>query len=114
MQGNRMKLKPARATEHTVAAQPVELLLCPPLDLDESVGANQHSIDRHHQQFNQVVFDLDCRIRKDHAPHNFAALRKFALALLRQDSQYPKRNLRSRRKTADRLPDYRASWLFVV
>lgn len=41
-----------------VAAQPVELLLCPPLDLDESVGANQHSIDRHHQQFNQVVFDL--------------------------------------------------------
>jgi len=58
MQGNRMKLKPARATEHTVAAQPVELLLCPPLDLDESVGANQHSIDRHHQQFNQVVFDL--------------------------------------------------------
>lgn len=94
-----------------VAAQPVELLLCPPLDLDESVGANQHSIDRHHQQFNQVVFDLDCRIRKDHAPHNFTALRKFALALLRQDSQYPKRSLRSRRKTADRLPDYRASLL---
>ena len=53
----------------------------------------------------------DCRIRKDHAPHNFTALRKFALALLRQDSQYPKRNLRSRRKTADRLPDYRASLL---
>lgn len=53
----------------------------------------------------------DCRVRKDHAPHNFAALRKFALALLRQDTQYPKRSLRSRRKTADRLPDYRASLL---
>ncbi|MBK6676081.1 MAG: ISAs1 family transposase [Rhodocyclaceae bacterium] len=53
----------------------------------------------------------DCRIRKNHAPHNFTALRKFALALLRQDSQYPKRSLRSRRKTADRLPDYRASLL---
>jgi predicted transposase YbfD/YdcC len=45
----------------------------------------------------------DYRVRKDHAPHNFAALRKFALALLRQDAQYPKRSLRSRRKTADRI-----------
>lgn len=53
----------------------------------------------------------DCRVRKDHAPHNFAALRKFALALLRQDTQYPKRSLRSRRKTAERIPDYRASLL---
>lgn len=53
----------------------------------------------------------DCRVRKDHAPHNFAALRKLALALLRQDTQYPKRSLRSRRKTAERLPDYRASLL---
>ena len=53
----------------------------------------------------------DCRVRKDHAPHNFAALRKFALALLRKDTQFPKRSLRSRRKTAERLPDYRASLL---
>lgn len=56
----------------------------------------------------------DCRVRKDHAPHNFAALRKFALALLRQDTQYPKRSLRSRRKTADRIPQYRASLLALV
>lgn len=53
----------------------------------------------------------DCRVRKDNAPHNFAALRKFALALLRQDTQYAKRSLRSRRKTAERLADYRASLL---
>jgi predicted transposase YbfD/YdcC len=53
----------------------------------------------------------DCRVRKDHAPQNLSALRKFALALLRQDKQYPKRSLRGRRKTADRLPDYRASLL---
>lgn len=53
----------------------------------------------------------DCRVRKDHAPHNFAALRKFALALLRLDTQYHKRSLRSRRKTAERLPDYQASLL---
>lgn len=62
-----------------------------------------------------VIFrEDDCRVRKDHAPHNFAALRKFALALLRQDTQYPKRSLRSRRKTAERLPDYRAALLGLV
>jgi predicted transposase YbfD/YdcC len=53
----------------------------------------------------------DCRVRKGHAPQNLSALRKFALTLLRQNQQYPKRSLRSRRKTADRLPDYRASLL---
>jgi predicted transposase YbfD/YdcC len=53
----------------------------------------------------------DCRVRKGHVPQNLSALRKFALALLRQDKQYPKRSLRSRRKTADRIPDYRASLL---
>jgi len=30
------------------------------------------------------------------------------------DSRYPKRSLRSRRKTAERLPDYRASLLGLV
>ena len=53
----------------------------------------------------------DCRVRKGHAPQNLSALRKFALSLLRQDKQYPKRSLRGRRKTADRIPDYRASLL---
>jgi len=56
----------------------------------------------------------DCRVRKGHAPQNLSALRKFALSLLRQDKQYPKRSLRGRRKTADRLPDYRASLLGLV
>lgn len=59
-----------------------------------------------------VTFREDnCRVRKGHAPQNLSALRKFALSLLRQDTQYPKRSLRGRRKTADRLPDYRASLL---
>ena len=53
----------------------------------------------------------DCRVRKDHAPQNLSALRKFALTLLRQDQRYPKRSLQGRRKTADRIPDYRASLL---
>ena len=53
----------------------------------------------------------DCRVRKGHAPQNPSALRMFALSLLRQNTQYPKRSLRNRRKTADRLPDYRASLL---
>lgn len=59
-----------------------------------------------------VTFREDnCRVRKGHAPQNLSALRKFALTLLRKDLRYPKRSLRSRRKTADRLPDYRASLL---
>jgi predicted transposase YbfD/YdcC len=59
-----------------------------------------------------VTFREDeCRVRKGHAPQNLSALRKFALTLLRQDQQYPKRSLRGRRKTADRLPNYRASLL---
>ena len=59
-----------------------------------------------------VTFREDeCRVRKDHAPQNLSTLRKFALSLLRQDVRYPKHSLRSRRKTAERLPDYRASLL---
>ena len=53
----------------------------------------------------------DCRVRKDHAPQNLSALRKFALTLLRQDQHYLMLSLRGRRKTADRIPDYRASLL---
>jgi len=59
-----------------------------------------------------VTFREDeCRVRTGHAPRNLSTIRKFALTLLRQDQQYPKRSLRSRRKTADRLTDYRASLL---
>ncbi len=59
-----------------------------------------------------VTFHEDAyRVGKSHAPKNLSALRKFALTLLRQDHRYPKRSLRSRRETADRIPDYRASLL---
>ena len=59
-----------------------------------------------------VTFREDeCRVRTGHAPRNLSTIRKFALTLLRQDQQYPKRSLRSRRKTADRLADYRESLL---
>jgi predicted transposase YbfD/YdcC len=59
-----------------------------------------------------VTFREDeCRVRVGHAPRNLSLLRKFALTLLRQDQQYLKRSLRSRRKTADRIPDYRESLL---
>ena len=59
-----------------------------------------------------VIFREDeCRVRTGHAPRNLSTIRKFALTLLRQDQQYPKRSLRSRRKTADRLSDYRESLL---
>lgn len=59
-----------------------------------------------------VTFREDeCRVRLGHAPRNLSLIRKFALTLLRQDQQYLKRSLRSRRKTADRIPGYRESLL---
>ncbi len=64
-----------------------------------------------HWVLDAIFREEDCRMRQDRAPHNFAAMRKFALALLRQDTQHPKRSIRSRRKTAKRLPEYRASLL---
>ena len=50
-------------------------------------------------------------VRTGHAPRNLSTIRKFVLTLLRQDQQYPQRSMRSRRKTADRLTDYRESLL---
>ena len=56
----------------------------------------------------------ECRVRKGHAPRNFSVLRRFALTILRKDTTYPKRSSRSRRKTANRLPDFRASLLGLL
>jgi hypothetical protein len=49
-----------------------------------------------------------------YAPRNFPPLRKFALTLLGNDTTYPKRRLRSRRKNAERLPQFRAYLLGLV
>ena len=47
-----------------------------------------------------VSFDEDdCRIRKDHASHNMATLRRLALNLLRQDTGH-KRGVKTRRHRA--------------
>jgi predicted transposase YbfD/YdcC len=53
----------------------------------------------------------DCRVRKGHAARNLSAVRKFALAALRNDTSYPERSLRRRRKLADRRPEYRVELL---
>lgn len=50
----------------------------------------------------------DCRVRRGRVARNFSALRQFALSLLRQDTQYPKRSLYSQRQTADHNVCYRA------
>lgn len=53
-----------------------------------------------------VAFGEDeCRIRKDHAPQNFATLRKIALNLLRQDRK-AKCGVKARRKMAGWDDDY--------
>jgi predicted transposase YbfD/YdcC len=59
-----------------------------------------------------VTFQEDaCRVRKEHAPQNFSTLRKMGMTLLKADQTYPKRSLRSRRKTADRQIAYREALL---
>ena len=53
-----------------------------------------------------VVMDEDSsRIRKDHAPENIAALKRFALTLLRQDKTL-KRGVQGKRLKAAMNPDY--------
>lgn len=64
-----------------------------------------------HRTLDVTFREDDSRVRKDHGAQNFSALRKFALNLLRLDTQYTKRSLRGRRNTAARNPQYRASLL---
>lgn len=59
-----------------------------------------------------VTFREDgSRVRMGHAPQNFSTIRKMGLALLKTDQTYPKRSIRSRRKTADRQTAYRETVL---
>ncbi len=55
-----------------------------------------------------VTFREDeCRVRKDHAAHNFAILRRFVLNLMKLDTSMPKLSLRGRRKRAAWSDEYR-------
>ena len=62
-----------------------------------------------------VTFGEDaCRVRKDHAAHNFATLRRFGLNLLKLDQTSPKLSVRSRLRRADWDDDYRMALLGLV
>jgi predicted transposase YbfD/YdcC len=59
-----------------------------------------------------VTFGEDaCRVRKDHAAHNFATLRRFGLNLLKLDRTSPKLSVRCRLRRADWDDDYRMALL---
>jgi len=59
-----------------------------------------------------VTFGEDaCRVRKDHAAHNFATLRRFGLNLLQLDRTSPKLSVRARLRRADWDDDYRMALL---
>ena len=79
--------------------------------LAEAVRGHWGIENRLHWMLDVTFREDECRVRTGHAPRNLSTIRKFALTLLRQDQQYPKRSMRSRRKTADRLTDYRESLL---
>ena len=51
------------------------------------------------------------RVRKDHAAHNFATLRRFDLILLKLDRTSPKLSVRCRLRRADCDDDYRMTLL---
>jgi predicted transposase YbfD/YdcC len=79
--------------------------------LAEATRGHRGVENRLHWVLDVTFREDECRLRTGHAPRNPSTIRKFALTLLRQDQQYPKRSLRSRRKTADRLANYRESLL---
>ena len=59
-----------------------------------------------------VTFREDaCRVRKDNAARNLAAVRKIVLALFQQDTLFADRSLRRRRVLASRKPAYREELL---
>jgi predicted transposase YbfD/YdcC len=59
-----------------------------------------------------VTFREDaCRVRKDHAARNLAAVRKIVLTLFQQDTLFADRSLRRRRVLASRKPAYREELL---
>jgi hypothetical protein len=57
---------------------------------------------------------MDAPLRERWPKLSGVGLLEFALALLRRDETYPKRSLRSRRKTADRIPHDRAFLLGLL
>lgn len=63
------------------------------------------SIEALHWQLDVVLGDDGSRIRKDHAPHNMAVLRRLVLGLLRR-ARDPKRSMRAQRLMAGWSPDY--------
>ena len=59
-----------------------------------------------------ITFREDaCRVRKDHAARNLAAVRKIALTLFQQNTLFSDRSLRRRRVLAGRKPAYREELL---
>ncbi|WP_206956008.1 ISAs1 family transposase [Trinickia acidisoli] len=54
-----------------------------------------------HWSLDVTFLEDACRVRKDHAAHNYATLRRFALNLIKLDISLPKTSVRSRVKRAE-------------
>jgi predicted transposase YbfD/YdcC len=77
-----------------------------------ALAARAHwGVEAMHWVLDVTFREDDCRVRKGHAARNLSAIRKFALAALRNDKTHPERSLRRRRKLADRRPEYRVELL---
>jgi predicted transposase YbfD/YdcC len=69
------------------------------------------SIESMHWTLDVTFREDACRVRKDHAARNLAAVRKIVLTLFQQDSLFADRSLRRRRVLASRKPAYREELL---
>jgi len=66
-----------------------------------------------HWSLDVTFLEDACRVRKDHAAHNYATLRRFALNLIKLDTSLPKTSVRSRVKRAEWDEDYRTHILKI-
>lgn len=80
-------------------------LECDAPRLQEAIRAHWGIENSLHWVLDVSFEEDDCRIRKDHAAHNMATLRRLALNLLRNDTQN-KRGIKTRRHRAGWDNDY--------
>jgi predicted transposase YbfD/YdcC len=67
-----------------------------------------------HWSLDVTFLEDACRVRKDHAAHNYATLRRFALNLIKLDTSLPKTSVRSRVKRAEWDEHYRTHILQIT
>jgi predicted transposase YbfD/YdcC len=106
------------ATRHTGQGEPsvqrryfITSSQCEVTDFARAVREHWRIENSLHWSLDVTFLEDACQVRKDHAAHNYATLRRFALNLIRLDTSLPKSSVRSRVKRAEWDEDYRTQIL---